>query len=192
MLCNGSDDLFCAQSFTMELPPGAGAGRRHGGAALICKRQGDLTFRELDCDDARLCGVAICEAHVPVLTIFGCYMPFWDGSAQTADNYADIVGKLDALVAAHQSVPVALVGDFNCALSRIPAVRRPVNWTHLKGVSPLSGQMQGLIDDRDLTVAEFCYPQKYHTLMRGESIAPILIIRGVSRKFQDWCHRKYI
>ena len=80
-----------------------------------------------------------------------------------------LYSSVDALVAAHQSVPVALVGDFNCALSRIPAVSRPVNWTHLKGVSPLNGQMQGLIDDRDLTVAEFCYPQEIsHSYERGE------------------------
>ena len=73
MLDNGSDDLFCIQSFAMELPPGAGAGRRHGGVALICKRQSGLTFREISCDDARLCGVTLCNVNTPVVTILGCY-----------------------------------------------------------------------------------------------------------------------
>ena len=76
------------------------------------------------------------------------------------DLYADIVGKLDALISAHRpSAPVALVGDYNCALPRMPVVCRPLNWTQLRGFSPLGGLMQGLVDDHDLIVAEFVFPQ---------------------------------
>ena len=36
------------------------------------------------------------------------YMPYWDCSVQTVDNYAELVGKLDALIATHRtSAPVA-------------------------------------------------------------------------------------
>ena len=156
MLDNGSDDLFCIQSFAMELPPGAGAGRRHGGVALICKRQSGLTFREISCDDARLCGVTVCNVNTPVVTILGYDMPYWDCSVQTVDNYAELVGKLDALIATHRtSAPVALIGDFNCALPRVPVIQRPASWVQLRGFSPLSGHMQSLLDDHDLIVAEF-------------------------------------
>ena len=169
MLDNGSDDLFCIQSFAMELPPGAGAGRRHGGVALICKRQSGLTFREISCDDARLCGVTVCNVNTPVVTILGCYMPYWDCSVQTVDNYAELVGKLDALIATHRtSAPVALIGDFNCALPRVPVIQRPASWVQLRGFSPLSGHMQSLLDDHDLIVAEFCFPQETsYTYERG-------------------------
>ena len=132
----GNDDLCCIQSFAMELPPGVGAGRRHGGVSLVCKRQNGLAFHEISCDDARLCGVTICSGHTPIMTIFGCYMPFWDGSAQTVDHYADICGKLDALISAHRpSAPVALIGDFNCALPRMPTDDRPANYAQLRGFS---------------------------------------------------------
>ena len=165
----GTDDLCCIQSFAMELPPGVGAGRRHGGVALVCKRQNGLAFHEISCDDARLCGVTICSGHTPIMTIFGCYMPFWDGSAQTVDHYADICGKLDALISAHRpSAPVALIGDFNCALPRMPTDDRPANWAQLRGFSPLSCIMQGLLDDHALIVGEFCFPQQTsYTYHRG-------------------------
>ena len=165
----GGNDLLCIQSHAMELPPGVGEGRRHGGVALICKRLAGLKFSEISCEDSRLCGVTVSNDHGPIASILGCYMPFWDGSANTYVNFADIIGKLDALIAAlRPSSPVALIGDFNCALPRMPAPSRPTNWTQLRGFSPLSYQMQSLLDDNGLLVAEFCFPQETsYTYGRG-------------------------
>ena len=161
VLHNGSDDFLCVQSFAMELPPGAGAGRRHGGVALICKIRRGLTCREITCNDSRLCGVKMYNENAASITVFGCYMPFWDGLSQTVDNNADITAKLDALIAAHRSsAPVALIGDYNCALPRMPVGCRPVNWAQLRGFSPLSYLMQDLLDDHGFTVAEFHFPQE--------------------------------
>ena len=164
-------DLLCIQSHAMQLPPGAGAGRRHGGVALICRRVAGLNYREIACDDSRLCGVTISNDHFPLTTVFGCYMPFWDNSGETVNYFAEIVGKLNVLIEAHRSAaPVVLVGDFNCALPRMSVSSRPANWTQLRGFSPLSSLLQDLLDDNELLVAEFCFPQESpFTYQRGNS-----------------------
>ena len=167
---DSADDLLCIQSHAMQLPPGVSEGRRHGGVALICRRLSGLKYDEVACDDARVCGVTVSNGHGPVLTILGCYMPFWDGFTKTLDDFADIVGKLDALIVAlRPSAPVALIGDFNCALPRMPVPCRPENWAHLRGFSPLSQRMQNLLDDHGLIVSEFCFPQETaYTYERGD------------------------
>ena len=68
-----------------------GEGRRHGEVALICKRLAGLKLSEISCEDSRLCGVTVSNDHGPIASILGCYMPFWDGSANTYVNFADIL-----------------------------------------------------------------------------------------------------
>lgn len=144
----------------MELPPRAGEGRPRGGVALVCRRCTGRSFRTIDCDDARLCGVTISDQGKPLLHIIGCYMPYWNSSGANVEEYATVISKLDAIISSLQpSAPVILVGDFNCALSPLPAVLRPSVWHRLQGFTPNSAMMQDLLEDNGLVIAEFHYPQ---------------------------------
>lgn len=153
-------DLHIVQEFAMELPPAAGEGRPRGGVGFICRRQQDRTFENIICDDARLCGVTVLDHGTPVLSVLGCYMPYWDSSGANLADYATLTHKLDALITAlRPSAPVMLVGDFNCALPPVPYDRRPLDWWRLRPFSKLSALMQDLLDGQGFTVAEFNFQQ---------------------------------
>ena len=156
----GSEEFHCVQEFTMELPPRAGEGRPHGGVALVCRRQTGRSFRTIECGDPRLCGITLLEQGRPLIAIIGCYMPYWDASRATLEEYATLTSKLDALISSiRPTAPVFLIGDFNCALPPLSAELRPHGWHRLRGFSPLSLLMQDLLDDHELTVAEFRFSQ---------------------------------
>lgn len=153
-------DFHCAQQFAMELPPRAGEGRPRGGVALICRRRPGLSFRTVDCGDARLCGVTVLADDRPILNVVGCYMPYWNSSGSNANEYAEVIGNLAAILSSLRAcAPTVLLGDFNCALCPLPRESRPPTWHRLHGYTPNSVAMQELLDDHDLTVAEFNFNQ---------------------------------
>ena len=158
------------QTFAMETPPGAGEGRRRGGMTLICRRRPGLTFTPCACDSPRLCGVTALINGLPVLSVIGCYMPYWDGIGVNSVEYATVSAKLDATIAAlRPSALVVVAGDFNCALPQMPAATRPPQWHHLRGFTLHSITMQDLLDHNELAVAEFQFPQLVDfTYARGE------------------------
>ncbi|KAF0299345.1 hypothetical protein FJT64_027871 [Amphibalanus amphitrite] len=48
----------------------------------------------------------------PVLTVIGCYMPYWDGQAGNSEEYDSVIAKLDALIMAlRPSAPVVVAGS---------------------------------------------------------------------------------
>ena len=105
-------------------------------------------------------GIPILESARPLVTVLGCYMPYWESSGANLEEYATLTCKLDALIASlRPSAPVFLVGDFNCALPPLPVELRPEGWHRLRGFFPLSPLMQDLLDDHELTIAEFCFSQ---------------------------------
>ena len=155
-----SSDFCYVQQFAMELPPRAGEGRPRGGVALICRRRPGISFRTVDCGDARLCGVTVLAGVRPILSVVGCYMPYWDSSGSNVEEYAEVTGKLDSILSSLRvSAPTVLLGDFNCALCPLPRESRPSAWHRLHGFNPNSVAMQDLLDDYDLNVAEFSFRQ---------------------------------
>ena len=162
-------DCYCVQEFSMEFPPGAGEGRRHGGVAIICRNRYGMTCQTIACGDSRLCGITVSDAHGPRLTVFGCYMPFWATDGHSLEDYAQVIGKLDALVSAlHSSAPVLILGDFNCQLPKLPQEQRPQSWSLFQGFTPLSLSMQHFLDEHGFIIAEFYFPQSQSfTYQRG-------------------------
>ena len=155
-----SFDCFVTQEFAMDFPPGAGAGRRHGGVAIICRNRPGFHYDVVDCGDVRLCGVTIRDRTGPRLTVVGCYMPYWDSAGANLDDFSQLVSRLDALVIALVALaPIVIVGDFNCALPRMSPDQRPARWHELRGFSQFSAIMQDFLDYHDFTVAEFLFPQ---------------------------------
>ena len=154
------DQYFYEQQFAMEGPPSGREGRPRGGVALICRLSSELSFRSIDCSDARLCGVIVVLDGYPVFSVTGCYMPYWDASGVNAEDYAAVTGKLDALISSLQpSAPTILLGDFNCQLCPLAREVRPSGWHHLHGFTQHSVAMQCLLDDHDLEVDEFNFAQ---------------------------------
>ena len=169
---NVSCSLNCivVQEFAMDFPPGAGAGRRHGGVAMVCRNRPGFFYDRVQCDDERLCGVTIRDQTGPRLTVLGCYMPYWDSTTSSLDEFSHLVSKLSSIVTAlTTAAPILLVGDLNCALPRMSPDQRPAHWQELRGFSKCSAVMQEFLDEHDLVVAEFLFPQPVSfTYERGQ------------------------
>ncbi|KAF0289230.1 hypothetical protein FJT64_012464 [Amphibalanus amphitrite] len=71
----------------------------------------DLVTSSLSCDDPRLCGVTVLMDGRPVLTVIGCYMPYWDGQAGNSEEYDSVIAKLDALIMALRPSAPVVVAD---------------------------------------------------------------------------------
>ena len=69
----GVDDIQVFQTFTMDVPPGSGEGRRHGGNAMICKSGGKLMFSQLQSEDPRLLAVRLSVSGTPFIA-YRCWM----------------------------------------------------------------------------------------------------------------------
>ena len=161
ILCSyGVTDIQVFQTFSMDVPPGFGEGRRHGGTAMICRRDGQVSFSQVQSEDPRLLAVRLSRSKLPFLTIVGCYMPYFCTSAEQLECFQDTCASLDSLMCAHRAVaPIVLVGDFNCALPRLPLSQRPAHWAQLRGFNALSREFQRLLDEHDLVIAEFYFDQ---------------------------------
>ena len=153
-------DSFLVQNFAMDFPPRAGEGRRHDGVAMICRNRTGFRYDTIECGDSRLCGVTMSDSLGSRLNVLGCYMPYWNSADSSIDEFSHLVSKLDALYTALSvSAPTALIGDFNCALPRMNIHQRPTHWYQLRGFSQFSAIMQEFLDEQDLFVAEFRFPQ---------------------------------
>ena len=162
-------DVFCTQSFVMQVPPGFGDGRRHGGVALVCRRRAAFSFVPIDCSSPRLCAVVIQDSVGPKLGVVATYLPYWSSDGLNLQLYQTTLQQLDAVLTALRStVPVVVAGDLNCALPRLTSDLRIPDWERLRGFSPLSRLTQTLLEDHDLIVAEYLFDQQVrYTYARG-------------------------
>ena len=98
VLCSyGVNDVQIFQNFAMDVPPGYGEGRRHGGVAMICRRD-RFTFSRLQSEEQRLLGIKLSRCGTPSLNIVGCYMPYFCGTTEQLESYRDACASLEALM----------------------------------------------------------------------------------------------
>lgn len=161
VLCSfGVDDVQIFQTFAMEMPPGVSEGRRYGGTAMVCRGDSYLTFSQLQSECDRLLAVQINSSRSPCLIIAGCYMPYFCRNEDQLESYRDVCASIEELLCVHRSIaPLTILGDFNCALPRLSPAERPYCWARLRGFNAFSREFQQLLDDNDMIVAEFCFPQ---------------------------------
>ena len=167
--CYDVDNVQIFQSFAMETPPGAGEGRRRGGTAMICRCDDSFTFAQIECESSRLLGLQISSGGLPVLNVIGCYMPYFSGTFEQLELYRDTCASLDSMMCEiRPAAPIMLLGDFNCALPRLPLAQRPAQWARLHGFNAFSRELQRLLDAHDLVTAEFRFSQSLdYTYERG-------------------------
>ena len=91
--------------------------RPRGGVGWICKRMPNISYKIIDIDNERVSGIQLISKGQVLMNIIGVYLPFYDGSADQIELYAESLQYL------HQGEPLVIVGEMNAAFPQkmVPA-----------------------------------------------------------------------
>lgn len=94
-------------------------GRKYGGAAILWKTTMNGKFKEIICDNCRLCAVFIIMSNNITLLIMNAYMPC-DGRTEDSRHaeYVEILNEVQQLMNTYSATYVLFGGDLNTDLSR--------------------------------------------------------------------------
>ena len=101
-------------------------GRPYGGVGFICKLLKDIVFNEISIDHKRISAIQVLNHGNIIMTIFGVYMPHYDGSYDQIRLYSETIDALQYFIDDCESSPIMIVGDFNATLPRKTNISR--NW----------------------------------------------------------------
>ena len=95
-------------------------GRPLGGVAIICKRNSNLTYRELVIPSDRIVAVCISDRNgKPLQIILNVYMPFFNGSSHQTELFIETVDIMQGFLDQYATIaPVKIAGDYNVQLPR--------------------------------------------------------------------------
>ena len=87
------------------------SGRPHGGLCFLWRRSLDLFIEPLIyVDEKRLLGLKITSSNATIL-LLNVYLPFQ--TDDNADEYLEILGKIQAISDSFESTNIFIIGDFN-------------------------------------------------------------------------------
>ena len=116
-------------------------GRPLGGAAIICKRNSNLTYRELVIPSDRIVAVCISDKNgKPLQIILNVYMPFFNDSSHQTELFIETVDIMQGFLDQYAIIaPVKIVGDYNVQLPRCHDLSK--NWHRSPGFNRHSAIM---------------------------------------------------
>ncbi|KAK2166843.1 hypothetical protein LSH36_34g00027 [Paralvinella palmiformis] len=92
--------------------------RAYGGIDLICPRRSDLVSSPINVECDRISGIKRQSngEHIPVLTVFGVYLPNCNGKADQIQCYSEVLDILQECIDSYHQSAVLVVGDMNESL----------------------------------------------------------------------------
>ena len=142
------------------------SGRPYGGVGFVCKLTPGIVYRNLNVDNRRISAVQLIVNGRIALTIFGVYLPHFDGSSEQIIHYAETIDALQCLINDLSSSPVMIVGDLNASLPSNDFVMR--NWYKSHPYNEHSLVLNDFLSDNDFFVANFSYKQDVkYTYFKG-------------------------
>ena len=90
-------------------------GRPYGGVGFVCKKVDGFSYRSILIENPRISALMLISHGSTVLTVFGVYLPFFNGTAEQATLYSETLDELQGLMDSCSS-PFLVVGDMNASL----------------------------------------------------------------------------
>ncbi len=132
-------------------------GRPHGGIGFIAKRQENIVYKPVLVDSDRICGVQLISGGKILLTVFGVYLPYYNGTTDQIELYSETLDMLQSTLDTIDPSPVMIVGDMNTNLPQHQKLPRRWHRTHPFNV--YSYMLHDFLCNNDFIVANFSYEQ---------------------------------
>jgi endonuclease/exonuclease/phosphatase family metal-dependent hydrolase len=177
------------------------AGRPYGGVRVFCKKKTCLHYKNVECDNDRLCFVQVCNNSGVMLNVLGVYLPYWNGYKDQIDTYCETLDKMQMLIDNHcGTAPVVIVitvGDMNTMLPQ--AIQLHFNWYKRPPFNCYSNMLNNFLVDNDLYITNFQFEQdvnySYHKGRHVSYIDHVLVskyfsnhITGCKIRSEDACN----
>ena len=93
-------------------------GRPYGGVGFVRKLKAGFTYDEIKCDSDRVLGLDVSYNACKVLTVYGVYTLYNNGTASQTELYIDTLNRLSAIIEESSGqAPYLVLGDMNTELS---------------------------------------------------------------------------
>ena len=132
-------------------------GRPHGGIGFIGNRVNGIIYKPINIESDRVTGVELISGGRSTLTVFGVYLPHYDGRNEQLQVYSETLAILQCAIA-EVNGPFIIVGDMNAALPMQEQLVR--QWHRLRPFNPHSYVLHDFLCENDMIVANFMFPQR--------------------------------
>ena len=99
-------------------------GRPNGGIGFIDKRHKDVVYRPIIIDSNRIAAVQLISNGQVILTVYGVYMPHFNGQSDQIELYSDTLDILQSTIDNIEPSPLTIVSDMNAALPKASEINR--------------------------------------------------------------------
>ena len=131
-------------------------GRPYGGVGFVCRKMSNILYKTVQCNNDRICSIQIISKNETLVTLFGLYMPHYNGSMEQIELYSETIDELQDMVDAC-GTPYVIVGDMNATLPQKTFIQR--NWHKKRPFNSNSMLMYDFLMNNELHVANFNFNQ---------------------------------
>ena len=132
-------------------------GRPYGGIGFIGKRVQGITYKPVSVDSDRITGVQLISGDKTLFTIFGVYLPYYNGHMDQIELYNETLDILQSTLDTMDPSPVLIVGDMNASLPNNDLLAR--NWHRRHPYTKHSFMLYDFLRNNDLLIANFNFAQ---------------------------------
>jgi hypothetical protein len=132
-------------------------GRPHGGIGFIANRQKNITYKPITIDSDRITGVQVISGGKTLLTVFGVYLPYYNGHNDQIQLYSETLDILQSSIDAMDPSPMMIVGDMNAPLPKHIQLSR--FWYRQHPYNKHSYILYDFLRNNDLKAANFNFDQ---------------------------------
>ena len=132
-------------------------GRPHGGIGFIAKRREDVVYRPIIIDSNRTAAVQLISNGQVILTVYGVYMPHFNGQSDQIELYSETLDILQSTIDNMELSPLMIVADMNAALPKVPEINR--HWYRQHPYNKHSYILYDFLRNNELMVSNFNFHQ---------------------------------
>ena len=134
-----------------------------GGVVIICKRNSNLTYRELVIPSDRIVAVCISNKNgKPLQIIPNVYMPFFNGSSHQTELFIEMVDIMQSFLDQYATIICQNGWILQCTTSSVTLSRCQDlwnSWHRLPGLNRHSAIMYDFLVSNDLAAVDFLFKQ---------------------------------
>ena len=106
--CFNDENYWCSLKSSMD-PEVTQRGRSYGGVGFICKKQNNISYRNVNVDSDRVSVVEVLYNHKTILTVVGVHMPFYNALADQIALYAETIDIVQNVLEIHSQCSPLMV-----------------------------------------------------------------------------------